>query len=217
MACGFCGHQVPTPTRITAPDGSIHVEEVIGWRAWGIKYLTPDRPVLESPVFRGFLWMPEGDGRAGKGWVTADCKRDHTHDADSEDPAMIPPVKSCNAGGHGCGFYAGRSRDHLVGMGYGNYDPYAPETTNVIGTVQMQGKIIPATNGWRAAMCRPRKIEVPYEAWQLATQLERAYGPYGVEIDLAVTTKAATHEWCPNCGAMMKGKIKCPLCKYRVQ
>ena len=238
MPCGFCNKLVPVPAEALAKDGTAKVEEVIGWRAWQI-VRENGRPRLASPVVSGHVWQPGG-------WEIAECHGAHgtgtragrrsrssvagnlIHASDATSIELVPPVVGCGGSpqAHGCGFYAGRTHAHLISMHYGNYhleDTPNPETTKVIGKVQMAGKIIPATNGWRAQKVRPRVIYVPYEYWQLAADLKADYGPYGVEVDVATTIKLQAEgsdlpQWCPHCTAAWQGRTTtCEVCGYTLQ
>jgi hypothetical protein len=103
-----------------------------------------------------------------------------------------------------------------MSMSYNRYREGS--TPTVIGQVQMQGKIIPASNGWRAQMVRPRVLYVPYEFWQIGKELGEVYGPHGVEVKMDTTLilpKDAVPEWCPKCTAKWQGRgISCEFCGY---
>jgi hypothetical protein len=211
LQCGFCNTPIPVPRSAVAPDGTACVEEVIGYRGWKIAR-TDDGVRLCSPIFP-MMWTP-GE------WMVAECHSraamadDHRHAHD--DPGNWPPVKGCGGGGHGCGFYAGRTREHLIQLGYGRYTQSDP---SVIGRVQMQGKIIPAANGWRAQMCRTRTIYVPYELWELARDLKEAYGPHGVEVEVGATLVLPAEgedaiKWCKRCKAKMSRDPRCGFCGH---
>lgn len=217
MLCGFCGTMIPAPAGAVAADGTAaDVEEVIGWRGWKITYAADGTPRLNSPLFP-LVWEP-GE------WMVATCRKNRTddvndpyyHGPDAPDRANWSPVKECGGTGqHGCGFYAARTRDHLVGhLGYAHYTENDP---SVMGEVQMQGKVFRATNGWRAQQVRPVRLYVPYEFWKLANGLKEVYGPHGVEVILETTIIAPTSDtpkWCKKCTARMNRSTTCPLCGY---
>jgi len=221
LRCGFCSQLVPVPAEAMTDAGTAKVKEVIGWRAWTITRDENRRPRLKSPVVSGHVWQPGG-------WEVATCTRHPEHGSHADDIKLVSPVVGCGGSpqAHGCGFYAGRTHAHLITLGYGNYglqDTPNPETTQVVGKVQMSGKIIPASNGWRAQKVRPRTIYVPYEYWQLAAELKEDYGPFGVEVDVATTVKLAAESsdlpsWCPHCTAAWQGRAsKCEVCGYTLQ
>lgn len=220
MRCEFCGEIVPMPRDMVAPDGTARVEEVIGYRGWRIRRNPDGTPELHSPLF-SLRWIP------GQ-WMVAECQGTgrargangeyiaSSHGPDAADAANWSPVKGCGGAGHGCGFYAGRTREHLIELGYGSYSESDP---HVIGRVQMAGKIIPATNGWRAQRCRPRTIYVPYEFWELGRDLREVYGPHGVEVELGTTIimpreGADAIQWCKRCSAKMGRGTSCDFCGH---
>lgn len=195
IPCGYCA-AIVTGREQTPP--------VMGWRAWRVI-----GGLLGSPTYR-LTWRPEGDYN-NNGWMVAECRRYYheKHDYKSDDPDLIPPVKGCGGGGHGCGFYCARNHAHLIDLHYA-----IPGM--VIGEVEIAGKVIEATNGWRAQLMRPRKLYVPYEDWKVVKPLEDTYGPFGVSVELAATIIADDSkrtEWCHSCGAKMpKLSHVCAVC-----
>jgi len=83
-----------------------------------------------------------------------------------------------------------RTREYLVGLGI--HHRYAKDHPVVIGEVALSGKVIPASHGFRAERARPLWLEVPHELWRLANQLDEAYGPDGVRIELDNTLRRVT-------------------------
>ncbi len=224
MACGFCSHMVPMSGTDVAPDGSARVEEVIGFRAWRVA-TTENGPRLKSPLFdltwEPHEWMTAYCGSGGHENHVDGCNPHNGHGPGASDPALWSPVKNCGGEyGHGCGFYAGRTREHLIKLGYGNYTTHSP---SVIGQVQMAGKIIPATNGWRAQKCRARHIYVPHEFWELARDLRAVYGSDDCTVELGATLvlpksgAAGAIEWCAKCKAKMGRNPTCPFCGHTHQ
>jgi hypothetical protein len=129
------------------------IGEIVGWRAWRV--IGPDRqPLLKSAVW-DYIWRP---GR----WNVARC------DLRNHDPKTQVPMEGCS-----CGFYAGRTREHLLHMAYNQYGAH---DTVVIGEVAFVGKVIPGTQGWRAQKARPLRLYLPFERWRLAEGLEATYG-----------------------------------------
>lgn len=224
LNCGFCGAHVPVPADALNPDGTVRVEEVLGYRGWTVDFsLGRHRPRLASPTMsRAPVWEP------GQ-WMIADCmsfgRMNHMtpadanyHGADHPDPDRWCPTNHAH-GGHGCGFYAARDRAHLVGK-LPQYTHYTPESPVVIGQVQMAGKIIFASNGFRAQRVRPRVIYVPHEAWELGRDLKAEYGPHDVKIEMSTTSimpakGAGAIKWCQKCGAKMTPRsLTCDFCSH---
>jgi hypothetical protein len=217
LGCAFCGKDVPAPAGMLAADGAVKVEEIIGWKGLDVK-MAADGARLQSPMF-GI----DGHWQPGE-WKVARCFRDGRragasgHAPECEDMALVPPVKDCCGSAHGCGYYAGRTREHLMSM---NYQRYTEDDPTVLVEVQLAGKMYPATNGWRAQKIRPRRIHVPHELWRIANALTAAYGPHGVEVVLGTTIilpTEATPEWCPKCTAKWQGRgLSCEFCGHTVQ
>ncbi len=220
MPCGFCSWTVPMPKGAVAIDGTLaQTDEVLGFRAWSINRENARRePILESPVIGRYLWRPgqwlDAECASGRGTLPPTSAEYHGSLAPSTrgDDDRQSPVKDCC-----CGFYAGKTRAHLIGMGYGRYTGDNP---TVVGVVQMSGKIIPASNGYRAQKVRPRKIFVPYEFWELANELIVTYGPFGVEVECNATNmldKATAPDWCEKCTAKMGRSPVCDFCGHHHQ
>jgi hypothetical protein len=162
-------------------------EQVTGWRAWYLA-VTGSIVKLQSLTFRDnkdirlllkSLW-PTG----GK-WMEAHCllamrskNQYHQHLGliELEEAEKIPlpgvvPVKPCD-----CGLYAARDLHHLVELGYNTYPVRtAGEEMAIIGEVEMAGKIVLATNGYRAQRARPKTLLVPHAYWRFAEPLRRNY------------------------------------------
>jgi hypothetical protein len=127
------------------------VGEIVGWRAW--KLVGPSRrPLLGSVTYTSTVWLP-------RQWTVATCG---TH-GEGEVPAE----------GHSCGLYAAKTREQLVKLGYAEYSDV---TQTIVGEVAFAGKVIPGSQGWRAARARIKRLYLPYEKWQLAEYIERLYG-----------------------------------------
>jgi hypothetical protein len=157
------GHmQTHVAREIEVPD---IVGEILGWRAWRVDVLSLDgKDVRLRSVTTRTRW-PIDD------WLYASCGiRPHK--------AEKVPSKTCS-----CGIYAAKDRPHLTGM---HYHVYSIDDTVVIGQVALAGKVIPGTQGWRAAKARPVKILVPYTRWRLAAGIKNSYG---VEVELDNTLK----------------------------
>lgn len=198
LPCGYCQATVSKPGSMRL-DGTAKVDEVFGYRGWEI-WGSGEDIRLSSPIQRTIKWEP------GQ-WMMAECSKygalKHSsiymlsnppdpgipgyHGSLAPDKANWSPVKGCGGtGGHGCGFYAARTREHLVGT-LGEYVRYSEGRPVVIGKVRMAGKIILATNGFRAQKVRPVTIYCPFELWEIARDLKLVYEPHGVEVKLETT------------------------------
>ena len=161
------------------------VGEITGWRSWYV-YETGSLirlASLKSGHRQETIWTPGA-------WMEAECWRVNTlveagygrmaanrvaHGLETR-----LPVESCK-----CGWYAAISREHLVSL---RYNRYTNNDLRVIGEVAMVGKVIKASQGWRAEKVQARKLYLPFEAWKLAAKLEATYG---LEVELSNTWKVA--------------------------
>jgi hypothetical protein len=144
-----------------APDPNFKAPDILGtvegWRAWGVPKELPAfgvAPKLYSVTHARFFWSPRKA-------ALADCR----HCGDDV------PGEHCS-----CGFYSAKSYEHLMSMGYHHYDAENGGYFHVVGKVANWGKVIEASQGWRAAKSYPVHLYVPYEAWHLAGPLRDAYG-----------------------------------------
>lgn len=196
--CAWTWHDTPTKEElgaaVTVPDV---MDDVIGWRAWNV-ITTTDGPRLASQGYGGSgasgLWIP-GEP------MHALCTRGGGHRS---------PDEGCS-----CGYYAARTREHLMSLdSYHRYDRSSHPV--VMGELQMWGKVIPATLGWRAEIVYPKHVRVPYEFWQLVNPLKEAYGE-SVDFTLETTLvlpKTDEPRWCRYCGSQMKDRNpKCGFCE----
>lgn len=194
------------------------VGDVLGWRAWYLTWLAPSggRHRIAAGDAASFEWpdgweirlesQSYGGARANSLWIpgewnVAQCAGGNPH---------VAPDESCR-----CGFYAARTREHLLTMSYHHYKP--GERPVAMGQVQMAGKVIPASNGFRAMKVRPRCILVPYEFWQYVKPLDAAYGAHvSVELDnTLVMPRGETPKWCERCGARMPDRsFRCGFCEH---
>ena len=129
---------------------------VEGWRAWGVPAALPPfgtAPKLYSLTHRQFFWDPRQASEA-------ECGR-----------CKAIPGETCS-----CGFYSAKTLEHLKSMGYHTYDAERDGEFHVVGQVANWGKVIEATSGWRSQFSYPARLYVPFEAWELAKPLSRAYG-----------------------------------------
>jgi hypothetical protein len=154
----FDPNKVPDPEFTRAPD---LIQAVEGWRAWVCDRKVPDfglPPKLYSVSHAAYYWTP-------RKFSLADC-----HSCGKDVPGEF-----CT-----CGFYSAKTLEHLMTMGYPGYDPEAGQIA-VLGQVANWGKVVEASQGWRAAKAYPVRLWVPYECWKLAKALEKAYGvPVGL-------------------------------------
>lgn len=145
----------PDP-KLVVPDLTDAVE---GWRAWGVPRTMPRYgvpPKLYSVTYGNYYWAPRKA-------MVATC----SYRCDAEDV----PGEQCS-----CGFYSAKTLEHLMSMGYHQYDAEANGYYHVVGQVANWGKVIEGSQGWRAQKAYPKKLYVPFEAWPLAKPLSKAYG-----------------------------------------
>jgi hypothetical protein len=133
---------------------------MLGWRAWKVP-LKPDhlgQVILKSVTHGDTIWTP----RQVMGAV---CNK-----AAAKKEGHIPG-ETCS-----CGLYAAKTLPHLQSMGYHRYDPERAGCWRVAGEVELWGKVIEGTQGWRAEFGYPKVLYVPFEANHLADALSRTYG-----------------------------------------
>lgn len=143
------------------------IGEVIGWRVWQVANIKDDSQEVRLQSLgaggpqNAAIWSP---GKV----MEAFCGKNH-----------VPPAEKCS-----CGFYAARTREHLLSMHYHsgfNYED--PADCLVVGTVAMQGKIIPGTQGWRAQRVRPVEILVLPSRWKMVEPLQKQYPKAKVRLE----------------------------------
>lgn len=189
--CSACAWQWDDPSLLPSIEIPDSVGEVVAFRAWNIAH-TPEGPRLTSqgagPNAHD-VWNP---GQV----LSAKCNHGQGHRA---------PDEGCT-----CGFYAARDRAHLVSL---PYHRLTPET--VIGKVMIDGKVVPATLGYRGENIWPVEIAVPYHLWTLARDLNEAYSPWGVKVTTDYTHRARAFgepvetEYC-HCGRIKSRAGLCP-------
>lgn len=134
------------------------IGEVTGWRVWRVLHpREPEKIKLQSLGSGGkqnaAVWSP------GK-IMEAFCAQPHT-----------PPGTNCS-----CGFYAARTKEHLLSMHYhSGFDYDDPTAVLVVGTVAMQGRIVPGTQGWRAQRVRPLRVSILPSRWRVMKPLQAQY------------------------------------------
>lgn len=136
--------------------------EVVAYRAWKVIGKV-QLPMLASVTHARTLWHPQR-------WTFATCGGEakcRSSEGDTAGPGV--PGEQCT-----CGMYAARDREHLVSMGYNQYQDDAHPT--FIGEVGLAGKVIPGSHGWRAEKGRIRKLFVPFHLIEYVAPLERLYG-----------------------------------------
>jgi hypothetical protein len=148
------------------------IGEVIAFRSWNVDL----NGILLS--LNGQRWRPGG-------YLVAECQnymlapgfRARRSLAQQKHKQSEIPVPTCT-----CGIYAAKTREHLLDMQYNRWTPGDDPYPRVIGEVALAGKIIPGSQGYRAARARPRTIYVPYEAWKYVEKIERMYPEVDVEL-----------------------------------
>jgi hypothetical protein len=134
--------------------------EIVGWRAWtvigGVKL-----PLLRSVSHRSTVWHPDR-------WTLATCgPESHTCRKPGAANVAVPGE------GHTCGMYAAKTREQLIKLGY--QKQRKPTEPVFIGEVGLAGKVIPGSQGWRAAKGRIIQLYVPLQFWQYVDPLEQLY------------------------------------------
>jgi hypothetical protein len=132
----------------------------VGWRAWEV--LPPktrhDTVMLRSVTHSSTVWLP-------RQVTEATCER-HSHEDDHH-----VPEERCS-----CGLYSAKDLEHLRSMGYHSYDPDRGRFT-IVGEVNLWGKVIEGSQGWRAQFGYPKKLYVPFEVMRLFYKpLKETYG-----------------------------------------
>ena len=198
--CGQCGWVWDDPALLPAIEIPDSIGEVTGVRAWNIVE-TYEGPRITSQGYGGDgahgIWNP---GEV----LTAHCNKRLGHRS---------PDEGCT-----CGFYAAKDREHLIEIGryHVHRDDKNASDKRVIGTVMMDGKVVPATLGFRGENIWPVEIRVPFIWPELAIGLNLAYSPYGVKVGVDNTQdkrpwgseKVARPDYC-HCGRKLVDR-KCP-------
>lgn len=203
--CPFCGADVSDLSSENVRQG-----ELIGWRGVHVRNDENGRPRIWSPVYPT-LWSP---GET----LTATCGGVPVEECGHRIAGDKAPAKGC-----GCGFYAARTRDHLLSLGYGRYStPDNPDS--LLCEVAQWGRVVIADNGFRAENVRLLRLYVPSDgsAWKMAKLLTEDYGPHGVEVVMADTQnlpQGVLPEWCSECGVKLKTvpgnkQVREPTCGF---
>ncbi len=143
--------------------------EILGWRAWMVVGSDPYLR-LASVTATDFGVPEEFTIWPTNRWFAGVCVK-HGH--------LDVPHEGCK-----CGIYAAETRKHLIEYGYSRYIEADVDVKNVvIGVAGLVGKVIPGTQGWKAALARVVRLEVPYEKEPLARKLEALYRvPVGLSV-----------------------------------
>lgn len=167
-SCEDCGRLVVRPPAVPqaeeagVPESDPGVmvpdfaEPMVGWRAWGVAgNLRPgELPLLHSATY-GAVWTPREP-------MVAVCKSNPDH----------VPGERC-----ACGLYSAKTREHLQSMNYHRYgERRSRHEFCVMGEVNLWGKIVEGTQGWRAQCGYPKKLYLPFEAYKLRVPLMETYG-----------------------------------------
>ena len=130
--------------------------EIGGWRAWQIVG-TLAVPRLMSVNAASRVGANDAIWPTNR-WYYARCPKGHSSEI---------PVEACS-----CGLYAARDREHLIKLSYG---AYGDSQLMAVGEVAFAGKVIQASQGYRAEKGRIKSLVVPYEFWAWADPLAAAY------------------------------------------
>lgn len=141
------------------PDPTLYIEPTVGVRSWR---WDASRKRLIS-LMNEIVWEP-GEP------LKATCSKAHATPAPGSVAAAAHdvPVKACT-----CGVYAVKTLEHLRAQDYHN--------DGVLGLVQLWGRMLVGTKGYRAANAYPLKLYVPHLIWEVA---EDGLKEYGVPIAL---------------------------------
>lgn len=180
VACGFCGllflgeaeaDESVEAESLILPDGEVRIPDEVGvhygWRAWDVKADAVELgqvPLLRSATASAYAWTPRQINYA---ICTKGTGRKNGQTAGK--PHEVP------APGCRCGLHAAKDLDHLISLGYQDYDE-EKGSWSVIGRVALWGRVIEGTQGWRAEKGYPDQLYVPYEAANLIEPLEETYG-----------------------------------------
>lgn len=161
---------------------------ISSWK--GLHY---DGANLRSPSQTSYIWRP---GVAG----VAQCTRTTHRDED-------PPVDGCM-----CGLYSGKTRAHQIKLGY------VHNVNGVLAELMLSGRVVVATNGFRAQYGRIARLIVPDESAtpEVADALRRQWEPVGVPVTTEPLFQIANRaKWCPACGHPAPDDprvLECPSC-----
>ncbi len=210
LPCGFCRTDIPYPAGAVRAGVMIQADKPIGWKGMRVTaagLLIPPMYSQDGPFTPGEWMVATCNGGEFDG--TPEC-----HHPDNPDFNYQPPVKrprDCM-----CGYYSGRTREHQITLGYARYTLDDP---TVLVELELAGKIVPASNGWRAQKVRPLRIHVPHELWQVGAKLKAQYAGHA-EVIMGTTMilpKTDTPEWCPKCKAKWDSRgVVCGFCSYRL-
>lgn len=140
---------------IDVPD---EIGYMVGWRSWRLTQQYGEwRLKSVTPAGQSMIWTPREAMEASCG------KRRH-------EPGQVP-VKGCT-----CGFYTAKTLEHLLGKDLKRYTQYEREHLRVVGEVAIWGRYREGKQGWRSQFAYPKRLLVPYEAWEVGPPLKEAYG-----------------------------------------
>ena len=211
LQCGFCRSEIPYPKDAVSKGVLVQNEKPIGWKGMSVTPFGLLIPPMytQDGTFTPGKWMVATCGGRGYDPTLPTC-----HHPDNPDFDYQPPVKKpqdCM-----CGYYSGRTREHQITLGYARYTLDHP---TVLVELELAGKIVPASNGWRAQKVRPKTIHVPHELWKVGAALKASYGG-DAEVVMGTTMilpKTDTPEWCPKCTAAWNSRgVACGFCQYRL-
>jgi len=154
-------------TNVVVPDV---VGELHGFRAFNVR--GSKKPTLISLNAQA-EWPTDN-------WMIATCANRMV--CPKSDDKKVPGER-CS-----CGIYSARDWNHLVSI---NYNRYSDESIRVVGKVGLAGKVIPASQGFRAEKARVIELWVPHISWRLVKPLQERYG---VPVHLQNTLVATDEE-----------------------
>jgi hypothetical protein len=127
------------------------VGEIVAVRMWYVGRVRTELRLLSRNLT---VWEPDG-------WMVAEC-----------DECPDVPGEQCT-----CGIYAARDYAHLERQKFTSDSRYRV----IVGEVGLAGKVIPATQGFRAEKARPLRFFAGYEE---AIDIQRVAAVYGCAVRL---------------------------------
>ena len=196
LTCPFCAHEW---NEFIVPD---RIGAINSWKGLSVSVENGHAKVT-SPAYGHQEWKP------GEAVV---AKHHGAHDHGPEET----PKEGCS-----CGIYSGKTRAHQIRLGYaknndrrGNY--------RVLCELALSGKVIVATNGFKAQYARITKFIVPDEIpaderEELVLALQHDWEILGIPVVVeTLEAPICRAKWCPECGAPAPDdpkKFECEVCE----
>lgn len=165
------------------------VGAIVSWKG-----LTWRGGMLWSPTRSSFPWTP------GVAAVAACAGRGRT-------AGHVAPAEGCS-----CGIYSGKTRMHQFRLGY------VRDRDGVLAELHLSGRVVVATNGFKAQYARIGRLIVPEttQTPHIAGEIAKAWEPHGVTVTVEpIVSRSDTVRWCPGCGHPAPDDVRaveCPAC-----